>query len=738
MSARQELRGATTALLALVVLGLAGVGLATCLDRRGPTIEHRPAAPAELGPAPLADAPPVETGARVPLSPSLAASDDGRTAVSLGGLVLDERGVPQASVELSVLVRPLHAAPAARVRVLTGEDGRFTLREPLPRGLAELRLENRVLESGRREHELPLDGAHAEARIVVRAQDTRPSLAGLVIDELGHAIPDAMVDVKDYGDSPAQSDERGAFRICVKPVPQGAKSPYVLKIRAEGFQDATEIAAPGSHELRIVLRRAAVLTVRARSADGRSLRRFGVALCTSSKERGGNEMFNRVERLLPIEDRAEGELRLANVQAGRYLVLVEPDSRDAAISKPLPILVVAGRELEVMIDVPRLVSRLARVVTGSGEPVAQAVLQVLEPAGIEVPFWNWERPASLAEQHADPEGRWGALRLARFTTDARGEVLLTGPADRPLGLAVHGDGICTEVLEAVRLDEASPLLVQAERGAALLGRLVPEASARRLHALGASLVLMDERFGSTAEDAAFEADGRFAMRGLPHGTWQLRLVLRGASTHLATITTLSGESRAQDFDVAQFAPAEVELTVLEEGRPLAWREMRIWSARDSVLQRHLLAAVTDAEGRCRFTTLAGRHGVELAWRPDRGQAVLGTFVATAGTPLRIGMDVRLARARLRVERPDGEPAYLARLALRSAELAEELSIETGANGLTTPLVLPVGRYQVLARRFRSRSLDPRDADWLPLATVAFAPSTADEVIVLRLPSDWWR
>lgn len=688
-------------------------------------------------------------------------------AMRIAGRVVDTAGNGVAGV-VFYIERDRRGAPERVVEpgsgswqtCITEADGRFVC-GPMPPGRYWLRTMNRQLVSrSSATFELAPAVTPTPLELVVYSDAERPPVSGIVVDEAGAPIADAQVSM---ANSRQRTGPDGRFRVHAGyEQPEGA--PCLLHAEA-ARRDRVSSGPhpPGASDVRIVLKatRLSTLRVIVRAADtGLPITTFAADVTQRVAGRGGPEGKSNNK----VRHWDHGIAVLPDIAPGLHAVHVDPGEGPYAPSTFVPVQV--ETDTEVAIELTRTVTRTLRVHDAAGAPVPATVelldcygrtdLQ-LDTIALAMPEWHMV------------EGPMRVVLLQGGSTDAAGELQLTGPAGRDLALRLRGPGIALQTVTPIRLDADGHLTVTPRLGAVWTGRLVPATAGTALfawsqpaagtrgqrEAFGIGLSRDDEHLHTFLDKPfPYQADGSFRIAGIPAGTWNVTVFGLGWRYSAAQIQVVDGQQLQQDLDVAAMQPCSVTLRVVVDGKPAALASLSVYGEhargvgkRPMVTQYSLRA---DAEGTVSFVTFQGLLGCEISV-PDSvagTRAMTPAFAVPAGERFDHVLDLRLGTARVRLLLPDGQPAAGLWLQLFGVTYRPS-SGKTDVDGRVAMSSLPLGRH---ALRTRVRSLcDPAGADayarrfgwealenaWLDVAGIDVVAGSANEV-ELRLPPEWDR
>ncbi|MEZ6037176.1 MAG: carboxypeptidase-like regulatory domain-containing protein [Planctomycetota bacterium] len=362
--------------------------------------------------------------------------------------VRDDAGQPVSGVPLAIERMPFHLHAEAAgvwanrtaglgsdsaqhsVSLRSDEAGLATSVEALPPGRFDLRVG--AGEYGLSEPQritIPASGDDAEPQLVVVRR--RASFGGQVVDEAGGPIagvelraiePDIAVGMV------TRTDADGMFRL------HRVGDPYEeVRLRVLSAPATFDIRGSigefdwGDDDVRVVLRRGLTLDVAVVLAgSGAPVEGFAVRVDGGAWKRTGGHA-------------AEGTLRLEGIARGRGWLAIVPD--DPAL-RCAQLRFVAGDETPALrVEVEQLVPMLVQVVGAGGDPLADCVVQVIEP-GDEWPLPTLIDPrAGSAPMFAAKDTR--DMLLHRAVTDGGGQCIVYGVDGRD-DLVLHvrrGDAV---------------------------------------------------------------------------------------------------------------------------------------------------------------------------------------------------------------------------------------------------------------------------------------------------------
>jgi len=607
------------------------------------------------------------------------------------GRVVDANGAPVA--DLGVYVLGLGVGPDGRHESTgaeggSGADGSFTLAPLLAAGRWNVRVMGARLQG---DSDFVVDaatGAPPLLLVVAPALQVR-TIRGVVVDDVGEPVDGVLLDARVAG-SMAQSKADGTFSIAARP----ARDDDELVVRVPARCDTDPTPRPvrwGSDDVRIVLRRAAALTVDVVDDAGTPVTGFGVSLTSEP------QLVQGEERSRGHATHENGRAVIAPARRGRAVLRVFPHDVDLLPSQPVELTVVDAMP-PVRVVVERARQCLVEVVGARGEPVANATVELVRMhAPLEQSFGEALVPGKRGattlwyRQSRQPE------RIDRATTDAAGHTTLLVPRDLQ-GTLLRCDmppfAPFHRVAPALR--PGVPLRIELAASGAIAGKVVldgtPPASVRvELRGVGANVRAIDQSFVELAADGSFRFDrlaaGPWSVLANTHVVWAA-----DASTTTATVPL---PATARTVAVVAGQTVHVEIT----GVPRATgslrgvvrcdaRDLRGWTAdlvRSDANARHG-PFVLAADGSFEATKLLpGR--MRLALR--RAGASSGELGAVLAEEIDVLPDAHIVRefsfvprrAVIELRNPDGSP-FAGRFGLRCG-LEIDWS-ESGARSVLDP------------------------------------------------------
>lgn len=683
----------------------------------------------------------------------------------LRGRVVDSAGAPVAKVEVRV-----NAADGNRARngfetwctARTGDDGAFVQRWPLLAGDYTLAIDGQQIERGAK---VALTGEPEQfVDVVLKYIDPAESITGVVVDETGAPIRSAMVHAHEVHTGRVNStDAQGRFRVLKQ---DGVPAAITLSVDARGFEatPSQEKYAWGRHDVRIVMTRGKDLTVLAvRADDGSPVEDYVLRVIPI-----GGIRFSSVDR----EPRGkpphkDGRAAVRGIAVGKHRIIVEPKG-DALAIGVVPLEVVANGAPPITVRLAATQPRVVRVVTASGATIAGAKVQLVDACG-EV--WNDKMPVESFASSSFTSGPQ-ALELAAGVTDANGECTLPVPGDRPLALKLPGPGHMPLAVQQAVFPADGPLVVTVSSGAALRGKLGPEAAWAEMLRLGGgdstlpSIRLQrgdgraSERFPDLRTTNTSKPDGSFEMTGIPPGRWNVFVDYYrsrdGRGTHkqeaAGAVDLVDGQVTTIAPDLSAVLPGTLDALVLRDGAPLA--NTMVSLERLVPGQQHPQyedAATTDASGRVQMSVRGGEYRV--VWTEQQGESFSmlragETAVVRVGATTRQTFTISSGLVKVRLVDSSGAPVANVHIGLADASGTETHGLgKTNADGRAEKKYSP-GTFtvSVMPKRLQDQKAlmefyrsgpDPAAMQRMrvPLGTITVRAGETQE-LELKLPADW--
>lgn len=629
----------------------------------------------------------------------------------LAGRITDPTGAPVSeSVHVHVAIAPAaEAIPHPRTDWWFRSDanGHFEPDWAIPSGPCRIGFSSRHLLDGSRALDQVLPIGRTWLEIVVAAPAPTPAIPrirGIVVDELGRGVRAFVVGATDPRTGPPPRDESaedGTFALAQTRAGQVLDSITVVD---DAHQDGAHLDGPiawGTDDVRLVVRRGVDVELRVTDAGGGAVEEFA-AWCVYAGPR--KTLGGLVSDSVPdtFGHHAGGRARLGELRRGPHTLFVEPRQPDLESSSLLAIEITGGEPQRFDVVLPRRAERTVRLVDLGDRPIVGALVELVEVAVADRQPPQLCRP--IESFFAIPEPGFGGLIRQGATTDARGEVLLHGPAGRTYAIRAPGPKNVATSLGNVSLDVAEPLVFRVARGAALHVRLTPPGIVPVLQAYGAAFGRENPPTLQLRADATsvglpggtpLRDDGTASIAGIAPGRWhvfgQFLLALsrdHGANQDrlLGTVELRDGEATEVTFDLSNLRPGTLSATVLRDGS--AWADHNVTLRVEPADPVHPgrfqeLAMRTDAAGRVTARLLPGTYTLVQPFPADE------TWVVPPATDVEAVFTIRTGRLRLTLRTRDGTAAAGGTVLLTPRRGGDALSQTTTAAG-TVDLEVPTG------------------------------------------------
>ena len=566
-----------------------------------------------------------------------------------------------------------------------------------------------------------------DVEVVVKRQVG--GISGSVVDTSGRPVAGAILCPVPYwaGGRIHFTDDEGRFAI---PRHEGdPDGPVQLQVDKLGY----EVLLSGKHpadskDVRLVLSPGIGFDLHVtRSDTGRPVEEYGIRLLSQPWQTMPDGSEHWITRGCPLLHRGRhdgGRLRVPAQRTGNYYLRVVP--KDKTLHQPgLLRFTVAPDMTPLQVQVGLETQRLLRVVTRGGAPVEKTRVELLhrifvKPVDLE----------SSALEDMMSLGKSSAWLQQRGRTDAKGEVVLTGPASSRYALRALGPGHRPEVLNDVELaPDLGVLVVKVWAGAMLTGQAGPVAAlkaltpdskgALRLVNLNPGLYLVshenrDVRWPVDSwESFPFGADGSFKITGIPPGTWELELSFKYVDGRGATYTpeplgrTLvlqEGDVRELKLDLGHLHPGTVQGLVFVDGWACRNTQLHFTGTRKDATggQKHawaLRGAQTHGQGRFTAQLLPGSYhvGVDVndpAWANERRAWCGESILVAAGRDQTRTFQIQRRKLRVRVLDAAGKPVAKKTFEVEAPKPWYVDDVTTDADGWLTIDPAPDGAVQL--------------------------------------------
>lgn len=715
--------------------------------------------------------------------------------VAVLGVLVDEQGAGVA--ERSVMLAPverrlpptgdeLRRFDSASVR--SDARGGFVVEDPLPTGAYRISVDGcRVLEP---QSTVAIEPPRAELRIVVRPSppDTRPRIAGVVVDLRGSPIGGARLEVDRHPTPFLMSRRDGAFELRRD---EGLPAEGIrLGIARDGYESwrSAEPIAWGTEDLHVVLEPGPSLTVGVRRfSDDTPIEDWGLRL---ERLRDDGAWVQRHQDLEDPFRHPGGVLEIERFSSGHWRLEVLPEESTGLPSSRFVEFDAAPKQSQsVAVRIAGLAQRVVEVLDPRGNRVCGVCVELLEhQRGGEVTLGMGAYEPRTARINQPDRA---AILHDTATTDSAGRVTLRAPGDGSYAVRLPGPGNVPLLVQPVRLDDPTPLRLVVGLGATLRGHIEPRevyAALRSdagiplgepLRELGASsmpalcLRGRGSRHGEvypadtrSADRLPLAEDGSFTLAGIPPGAWDVclrtnlydpatRSSMGGTRVVLENLELADGDDRELVLDLRSWLPRDVKLDIRVDGKPHSGRVAlagETGTGPDGRPEEQTRYTTSAADGTLAIALPMGTWTPSAAVRFEPGSYWLTAprFAVGETPPLApILCDVRTASRPVLVLDSDGKPLADLRLVASTDEpLGSIGSRPTDAAGKTTLFGWPV-TARLSTRRAPMRSDDafhrwtrehPGDREaWsramLEIGTVDLLPGGGEE-FVIRLPPEW--
>ncbi|MBK8974759.1 MAG: sigma-70 family RNA polymerase sigma factor [Planctomycetes bacterium] len=561
----------------------------------------------------------------------------------------------------------------------------------------------------------------------------RPTIEGIVVDATGQPLA-ARIAIATTGSLPGAragtvADADGRFELLRTEREPDEQVDVVATL--DGYEADRQTLQWGVANARFVLQARAITRVQVVADDtGEPLTDFGLGVTSGDEPLGGRPGLRRVEH-------HDGGVLLSDRLVGGTFTLQAEPARATGYAAGLRETFDLSVPRDLVLRVPRAASRTIEVVDANGDAVTGAVVQLLEVASdgdlspgmpVVVP------PAARGGPHL--------VERQRATSGAYGRAEVSGSPQVRHGLRIEHGGFARAVVPYVALGVAEPLRVILSEGGAVRGRVATSAG----EPVSGSVYLQSPAHAGPREQLPREArvdptdgfqsadlgvpldGGRFTIRHVPPGDWELTLIAKRPGSMFPDIFPIApvpalrdGESREVDATVA--GSADVRGVVRIDGEPAPGTDV-VFIDRDPRMPT--AECTTGADGSYVATVReGGPYRIALRDRNARWLAVPDDFTVVGTVPLRLDLELRTREVTWRFVDATGAPA--ARIVVCTAGVLS--GVRADADGrLTLRVVDGVQRVSV-----RPRSLVDDDA-WSRFTRDTVGQPDRFERVMIELPA----
>lgn len=710
----------------------------------------------------------------------------------VGGRVVDTDGRPVADVEVSLVCFDLapgwrgdvHADTQCKAR--TGPDGSFRMREAMAVATWNLRLEGARLAEPREEVRVEAPATHLDL-VTARAADI-PTIRGVVVDQAGAPVQGAFVAPVGWrGLGPMTPSKADGSFVVESHGEQQPGGPVALRCQCSGYElgKTNEKYEWGRTDVRLVLQRGIDVEVVVRRADdGAAVEEFGIRLMPKpGLSMGTSSLDNRIRGGWHHE---HGRAVVQGVLRGAWLLFVEPKPHSGLVMHgPIEVAVADGTQSRFEVRLETEVAQPVRVVRGDGSVVSGCRVELIAPspgcsvgtgtkaARLEESVLRQGDVATLVDEATTGEDGTCTVAAASGTAYAVrvnvGQTRLVRPDVRP------GHGVLEFVVPdgcSVRVTLRPLELLEELRERAMLppSGAVDVRDRRKLPGIA-----LHRRVGDKLESiprgrnecVVFDDQGRAELVGVPAGRWDLVLVSStdygsgystGSEPLRVGIVLTDGETKDLALDLPDMRMGRIIGTFSVDGQPFAGRLQLHGDCGvlpDGKPRIAFAEAQCDAHGNFEVLVSPGTWSVAARVRVDEGGVTANadqTVHVRPGQKVRADLAVQIAKMRIRVLSPSGEPvAGLRPWFVRDGEVLQIQPVFTDDEGRATVVVTP-GQMALTTlvrslldeegrRAFqREHAGSPRALERAQVTTAPFVVTAGTEQpeIEIRLPAEWDR
>jgi protocatechuate 3,4-dioxygenase beta subunit len=340
---------------------------------------------------------------------------------------------------------------------------------------------------------------------------TEHRLAGLVRDEAGNPIPDALVAAARIRPRPifsieTRTDENGQFEL--RGLPEGA---YGLNTMPEGYAPARLTHVQSNRtDIELVVRQKGSVSGLVTGTRGEPITSFTLELFRVNQ---GTAQYGMTQRRLQVDD-ATGKYHFTDLDRGSYVLLVR--GRDFAPTYSGGFYIEREEHTDVNVQLQKGGTLTGMVTDPNGNPLAGAKVTL---RGRD--YHEWNQNSILADSIGDPNN----VPLITVKTDSKGNFLMDNayPGEHQVE-ASHSNFLTTYAGISVMADRSNQVgEIRLEMGASIHGTVTTKSGST---AAGATvfLNLKDTNGGFFSRKALADAKGRFAYDGLQPGLYEVSAV----------------------------------------------------------------------------------------------------------------------------------------------------------------------------------------------------------------------
>ena len=345
---------------------------------------------------------------------------------------------------------------------------------------------------------------------------TEHRLAGIVRDEEGNPVPNAMVAAARTRPRPiyqeeGTSDENGAFEL--RGLPAGG---YGISVVAEGYASARMSHVQSNRtDLEFVMRRKAGVTGRVIQPDGTPVKSYALELFRVNQ---GTAQYGVTNRIVQVQNE-DGAYLFPDLDRGSYVVLVRAQGYSPTYSGGFYIERDLVRDVNITVESGGILR--GKVLDPDNKPLP-GVLVTLRGRDYNV----WHQHSLFGASVGDPNN----VPAVSTRTNSKGEFELRDayPGDHQLEVK-HNNYLTLYVgvyVQADRVSQVGDVIMR--RGSSIEGVVTVRGGGA---AAGASvyLTLKDENAGFFNKKIIADARGRYRFDGLQPGTYEVAAIREDAN-----------------------------------------------------------------------------------------------------------------------------------------------------------------------------------------------------------------